>query len=565
MRRIFTVPICLALLVMALVCTVSPVAAGYSAETYPFIKNATYPNGTPWTIGVATGIAINGTGYIFVAELGPARIRVFDPAGEQVQSWDGPLDSNFFGIAVSPDRVYVTDYYDHLLFIYTLQGTWVKTVDTPKMPCGVAINSTGHVLVACGSSDGIQVYEPDGTAAGTIGAGLESPSGLAVDGSDRLYVTERSYPRGVTILDHDGTQLRSFPFEGEVYGCALNATGTLLVPDCSTEGMFYGYTSSGTLVGQSQAGILLKWPRGIAVNGAGEAYVTSDSGRVSIFRVDPVRPTPTPTPFVPFRSFAAYPESGTAPLAVQFLDYTPNGKSWAWDFGDGGTSDRQSPVHVYTRSGLYTVSETVTDWSGNTGTKTIYHLIRVSDPVTPAPTPVADFSANATAGPAPMTVVFTDASSPTPNHRWWQFGDGSSSTDANPVHTYTTQGTYTVNLSIWTGIGQATVSKPAYITVGPDPRAPVSNFTMSRSSGKVPFIVRVTDTSTGNPTSWRWEIPNRGWSTARNATVYVRSPGTYALTLTATNEYGSSQMTKTITATGTAMRAAKGDAFSIVG
>jgi len=277
-----------------------------------------------------------------------------------------------------------------------------------------------------------------------------------------------------------------------------------------------------------------------------------------------VYPTPTPMPTAG-GTFAAYPESGTAPHLVQFLDYTRNAKSWSWDFGDNGSSTLQYPTHQYNQSGLYSVSVTVTDWAGVTSTKTMYHLIRVTDPVTPAPTPVAEFSANATAGPAPMTVAFTDASSPSPSHRWWQFGDGNSSIDANPVHTFAKQGTYTVNLTVWTALGQATVSKPAYITVGPDPRAPVANFTMSTMGGRVPFLVWFKDTSTGNPTAWYWKIPNHGWTTIQNAIVHVSTPGTYAVTLTATNEYGSSNMTKTITATRSALRAAKGDAVSFVG
>ena len=274
------------------------------------------------------------------------------------------------------------------------------------------------------------------------------------------------------------------------------------------------------------------------------------------------QPTPTTDPSP---SFAMYPQSGPAPHTVLFLDYTPNGKEWQWDFGDGGTSTLQYPIHVYNRTGLYTVSLTVTNWAGETSTKTEYHCIRVTEPVTPAPTPVANFSANTTTGSAPLAVQFTDTSSPSPYHQWWQFGDGTSSTDANPVHTYERMGAYTVNLTVWTSLGQATVSKPAYVTVGPDPRAPVANFTMSRSLGAVPFIVRVKDTSTGNPTSWRWEIPNHGWTTTHNPTLYVRFAGTHALTLTATNAYGSSQMTKTIIATGSAPRAAKGDAISFVG
>jgi len=210
------------------------------------------------------------------------------------------------------------------------------------------------------------------------------------------------------------------------------------------------------------------------------------------------------------------------------------------------------------------VTLTVTDWADATSTKTEYHLIRVTEPVTPTPTPVASFSANATAGTVPMTVAFADESTPTPYHRWWTFGDGSSSTDANPVHTYTRAGTYTVNLTAWTVIGTASTSKSAYVTVGADPRAPVANFTMSRSSGSAPLYVKFTDAST-NATSWRWSFGGLAWTTATNPSIIFRQPGEYAVTLTATNAYGSSTMTKNLSVTGAMPRSVRGSAVSVVG
>jgi PKD repeat protein len=262
-------------------------------------------------------------------------------------------------------------------------------------------------------------------------------------------------------------------------------------------------------------------------------------------------------------SFSAYPESGTAPLSVQFLDNTPDAMAWRWVFGDGGASTDQNPVHVFEQPGLYSVSLIVTDSSGRTATRTMHHLIRVADSVTPAPTPVADFSANATSGAAPMTVAFTDASSPEPSHRWWQFGDGESSTDADPEHTYAKQGTYTVNLTVWTALGQATVSKSAFVTVGPDSRAPVANFTMSRSSGAAPLYIKFTDTSTGDPNSWKWSFGGLAWTSIRNPSVVFRAPGTYAVTLTARNAFGTSTATRNMTVTG--RQSGKGDAVSVVG
>lgn len=85
----------------------------------------------------------------------------------------------------------------------------------------------------------------------------------------------------------------------------------------------------------------------------------------------------------------------------------------------------------------------------------------------------ADFSANIRTGPAPLTVLFEDWSFGEPDEWSWDFGDGGTSGEQNPLHTYTAPGSYTVTLTItrtyldynmWV-TEQRTVSKPAFIQV----------------------------------------------------------------------------------------------------
>jgi len=89
-------------------------------------------------------------------------------------------------------------------------------------------------------------------------------------------------------------------------------------------------------------------------------------------------------------------------------------------------------------------------------------------------------------------------------------------------------------------------SNTASPSAGPAPTAPVANFTMSRSSGTAPLLVRFTDTSTGSPTSWRWDFAGR-WTTTQNPSVIFRTPGVYTVKLTVSNALGTSSISKTVT------------------
>ncbi len=89
-------------------------------------------------------------------------------------------------------------------------------------------------------------------------------------------------------------------------------------------------------------------------------------------------------------------------------------------------------------------------------------------PTETTPTPVslvANFTANITAGLAPLSVQFTDTSTGEPTSWTWTFGDGNTSTVQHPIHTYAAPGIYTVSLTITTAGASATETKTGYIAV----------------------------------------------------------------------------------------------------
>lgn len=111
----------------------------------------------------------------------------------------------------------------------------------------------------------------------------------------------------------------------------------------------------------------------------------------------------------------------------------------------------------------------------------------------------------------------------------WDFGDGTNSTDFSPVHTYSTAGTYTVNLTVSNANG--TASKTATINVSelPISMSPVANFIIN-----VPLTVQFTDSSE-NATEWNWDFGDGMNSTDQNPTHAYSTAGIYTVNLTVSN------------------------------
>ena len=160
------------------------------------------------------------------------------------------------------------------------------------------------------------------------------------------------------------------------------------------------------------------------------------------------------SPKISVADFSANVTSGTVPLTVLFAatskDEAP--VSWYWDFGDGVNSkDAINATHTFTKPGMYNVTLTVANETGNsTVTKPNYII------VTFPKTLVANFFADGISGTAPFTVLFTETSTGgIPTSWFWDFGDGSYSKHAmNATHTFTNPGVYNVTLTVANEAGQ---------------------------------------------------------------------------------------------------------------
>ncbi|KKG26024.1 PKD domain-containing protein [Methanosarcina sp. 2.H.T.1A.8] len=234
----------------------------------------------------------------------------------------------------------------------------------------------------------------------------------------------------------------------------------------------------------------------------------------------------------PIPSFSANVTEGTFPLSVQFTDESQYAESVEWNFGDGSSSTGLNPVHTYSEAGLYTVSLTATG-NGTSVTKTVEDCINVTIP------PVPDFSANVTEGTFPLSVQFTDESQYAESVEW-NFGDGSSSTGLNPVHTYSEAGLYTVSLTA-TGNGTSvTKTIDSYINVT---IPPVPAFSANITEGLFPLTVKFTDESQYAETL-EWNFGDGDSSNELNPIHTYSAAGLYSVSLTATGN--GTSVTKTV-------------------
>ena len=148
--------------------------------------------------------------------------------------------------------------------------------------------------------------------------------------------------------------------------------------------------------------------------------------------------------------------------------------TYAWTFGDGNTSTEANPTHTYTTGGTYTVELTVTDQDG-LASATATTQVTIEEPANEAPVAVIGDPPVVTG----MDVEFVGSDSFDPDGTVdtyaWTFGDGNTSTEANPTHTYTTGGTYTVELTVTDQDGLASATATTQVTIEePANEAPVA-------------------------------------------------------------------------------------------
>lgn len=230
-------------------------------------------------------------------------------------------------------------------------------------------------------------------------------------------------------------------------------------------------------------------------------------------------------------SFTA-PDSACVGDAVALNNTSSNGATATlWTFGDGTTSTAPSGVKTYNAPGTYTI-RLLQSYGPCTDSASKVVVVK--------PRPAAAFSAPRTAFcQTPASVSFANASTGAASYQW-TFGDGATSTQASPTHTYTAYGTYDVTLVVMAATGCTdTLRMPGYISV----IKPIISFTSLPLKGCVPYTAGFA-AAVASPepvASYLWDFGNGVTSTAATPSYTYTAQGTYTVSLTVTTVGGCTQ------------------------
>lgn len=221
------------------------------------------------------------------------------------------------------------------------------------------------------------------------------------------------------------------------------------------------------------------------------------------------------------------PTSCSVPQTINFTN-TSTGTgilNYSWNFGDGTNSTLQNPSHTYTINGSYNVQLIVANATGCSDTLLMQNIINlgVNNP---------DFNLPAT-GCVKEAIKLTNLSTPVPNSVVWTFGDGTTSTQINPLKSFNAPGTYTVKMVAQLGPCKDSITKSITILA-----KPVANFTGTNLVACQPSLTANFTNSSIDAVSYAWQFGDGSTSNVENPSHTYTDFGNYTVTLIVTNTSG---------------------------
>jgi PKD repeat protein len=312
-------------------------------------------------------------------------------------------------------------------------------------------------------------------------------------------------------------------------------------PDATTANGAFTYTAAGTF----NVSLTVRDAQGLS---------DTKTGTTTIAPAPPGNPPPGNTP--PTASFTHSCTAAACTFISTSTDAAPGSiVTYAWSFGDGGTATAASPTHSYTVTAAteFTVTLTVTDNDGATAVAT--QTVAV-DPAPVTQAPVARFTYSCIAATATCTFENVSLQHGVRIARnAWTFGDGGTSTEKNPTHSYTVTAAteFTVTLTVTNILGATDVTSQKFIL---DPTAanipPTAAFHSWCYGVDCIFYSTSTDVAPGGIASYVWDFGDGGTGASSQPvhTYSVSGRSSFMVTLTVTDNEGATRIaTGTVTVT----------------
>ncbi len=469
------------------------------------------------------------------------------------------------GVAFSPDgtKVFVANSLSNTVsVINTTTNTVTATVNVGGYPSGVAVSPDGtKVFVANSLSNTVSVIN---TITNIVTANVdvgESSSEVAVtpDGK-KVYVTSRGNNTVSVIDTTNDTVIATVPVGNGSTRVEISPDGTkAYVANSADNTVSVIDTVTDTVTATVPVGTN---PFEVAVNPSGtQVYVVGYGNDISV--IDTATNTVTATVDVVERprEIAVSPDGSKVYVTNYFerdyivtvIDTATNAVTATVNVGNParGIAFNPSGTKAFVTNpdcGMVSIIDTATNRvtsTVNVGGSPIVNGLFIVPRSALKPVLYVNFSSNLTSEYAPLTVQFTDLSQNATGW-YWDFGDGTISTDQNPTHTYSSAGPYTVKLIANNENDKD--SKFAIITALDYNLPPVADFAANPSRGGNPLFVQFTDLSQ-NAAGWNWDFGDGATSTLQNPRhIYIDHSSfsgeggainiqrSYIVTLTLSNE-----------------------------
>lgn len=452
----------------------------------------------------SAGLTLDGNGDLIVTGYEDQAMSKVDPEVGEVE-WTQTAGYRANGVAATESgRFWVAEAGDGYVSRYSSAGAFNRWLWLGDGPTGVALDQDGKIWVVSSLSEAVHRIDAD-TADWELQKDLVASGGHNATGDFTGIVSRNLTTRvGTWTVIHD-SQVAGTPW-GQVSWDTTAPVGTAVrvrvrSSEDESDWSVWESTSSGVDLSVTPDGQYLE------IQATLQVISGDDLPKLNELTVEPGQ---TLTP--PVASFTWSLDSPAAGQTVTFTD-TSSGEptSWSWDFGDGGTSQEQNPTYVFAAEGEFDVGLTV---ENEDGSDTVSYPFSVGPPTGCHLTCSAVAPATAEFSEEVVFQSFIDAAGCTGDEVVsWDFGDGTTSSEPNPTHTYSTLGTLRWGMTV--SVDGVTCVAAGDITVSGDGPGECTHTTW------VPVVSRDTGSS---GSVWRSDLGLLG-TDAAGASVELRFHG----------------------------------------